>query len=280
MKPKPTTPFDGVAWVTGASSGIGYATALKLAQTGWRVAVTARNLENLETLREAAQGAYGKIIIMEGDVTDAGRMAEIVDTLERDHGGVGLAILNAGIYEPMHGNQLKREVFERAFSTNVNGPINCLVPLTHAMKGRKRGQIALVSSVAGYGGLPMSCAYGATKAALINLAESLKFDFDKMGLLIQIVNPGFVDTPATKGNPFPMPLLLPVDDAANALLAGLSKPHFEITFPKKFTTMMKFINLFPYRAYFSAINRSTKWKDRPLEDALNEKQEGPSKKRW
>ena len=269
---KSTSPFDGVAWVTGASTGIGRQTALKLAQRGWRVVATARSADKLEELVSDAGGGYGYVIPMAGDVADSERMAAIVDEIERDHGGVGLAVLNAGIYEPMEGDELSVATFESTFDVNLKGTVNCLVPLSHAMGARERGQIALVSSVAGYGGLPTSTAYGATKAALINLAESLKFDFDKMGILIQVINPGFVDTPATKSNPFSMPLLMQVDAAADALIKGLDKGSFEVTFPKGFTYAMKVINLLPYWIYFPLMNRMTKWKERPLKgaDANNE----------
>lgn len=278
--PKPVSPFEGIAWVTGASTGIGRATALKLARMGWRVAVTARNGEALDTLVQEALDGYGKIIPMPADICDRAAIADVVATLERDHGGVALAVLNAGIYEPMHGNQLEYEVFDKMFAVNLTGTINCLVPLQKAMFTRKQGQIAFVSSVAGYGGLPTSAAYGATKAALINLAESLKFDFDKMGILIQVINPGFVDTPATKSNPFEMPMLMPVDEAAEALITGLSRASFEITFPKRFTRIMKILNLLPYRAYFALLNRSTKWKNRALEPTDTVFDESASRKRW
>ena len=263
---KPTSPFDGVAWVTGASTGIGRQTALKLAKRGWRVVATARSADKLEELVSEGSTGYGYIIPLAGDVTDSERMASIIEEIERDHGGVGLAVLNAGIYEPMEGDELSVETFQSTFDVNLKGVVNCLVPLAHAMASKERGQIALVSSVAGYGGLPTSTAYGATKAGLINLAESLKFDFDKMGILIQIINPGFVDTPATKSNPFAMPLLMQVDAAADALIKGLDKGSFEVTFPKAFTYVMKLINLLPYWAYFFVINRMTKWKDRPLKN--------------
>ena len=193
---------------------------------------------------------------------------------------MALAVLNAGIYEPMHGNQLEYEVFDKTFDVNLAGTVNCLVPLQKAMFSRRQGQIAFVSSVAGYGGLPTSAAYGATKAALINMAESLKFDFDKMGILIQVINPGFVDTPATQSNPFEMPHLMPVDEAAEALVRGLSRSSFEVTFPKRFTRTMKIMRLLPYRVYFALLNRSTKWKDRPLEPTDTVFDESTSRKHW
>ena len=278
--PKPVSPFEGIAWVTGASTGIGRATALKLARMGWRVAITARNNEALEALVQKASDGYGKIIPMPADITDREAISEVVDTLERDHGGVALAVLNAGIYEPMHGNQLEYEVFDKTFDVNLVGTVNCLVPLQKAMFRRRQGQIAFVSSVAGYSGLPTSVAYGATKAALINMAESLKFDFDKMGILVQVINPGFVDTPATQSNPFEMPHLMPVDEAAEALVRGLSRSSFEVTFPKRFTRTMKIMRFLPYRVYFALLNRSTKWKDRPLEPTDTVFDESTSRKHW
>ena len=278
--PKPVSPFEGIAWVTGASTGIGRATALKLARMGWRVAVTARNSEALDALAVEASDGYGKIIPMPADITDREAIADVVDTLERDHGGVALAVLNAGIYKPMHGNQLDYEVFDKTFDVNLTGTVNCLIPLQKVMFSRRQGQIAFVSSVAGYSGLPTSAAYGATKAALINLAESLKFDFDKMGILIQVINPGFIDTPATQSNSFEMPHLMRVDEAAEALVRGLSRSSFEVTFPKRFTRTMKIMRLLPYRVYFALLKRSTKWKDRPLEPTDTVFDESTSRKHW
>lgn len=264
---KPATPFDGIAWVTGASSGIGRMTALRLAERGFRVAITARAEDALHKLAAEAQSEYGNIVVMPGDVTDEARMADIVAELERDHGGVGLAVLNAGIYLPIEGDVLDVATFRKSFDVNLGGVVNCLVPLSHAMAVRGHGQIAIVSSVAGYGGLPTSAAYGATKAGLTNMAESLKFDFDKMGILLQVVHPGFVDTPATRSNPFSMPMLMDVDKAADALVEGLRGGQFEITFPKAFTRIMKLLNLLPYGLYFPMLNRMTKWKERPLASA-------------
>lgn len=275
---KTASPFDGVAWVTGASTGLGRETALKLAKRGWRVVATARNKAKLNSLVKEAEGAYGYIIPLAGDVTDKKRMAAIVDEIERDHGGIGLAVLNAGIFEPMEGNELAIETFQSTFDVNLMGTVNCLVPVVNAMSERKRGQIALVSSSAGYGGLPTSAGYGATKAGLINMAESLKFDFDKMGIMIQVITPGFVDTPATQSNSFEMPLLMDVDKAADALIQGLDRGSFMVSFPKGFTYPMRFINLLPYWAYFPLINWMTKWKKRPLNEVTNSKS-GDAKKK-
>jgi NAD(P)-dependent dehydrogenase (short-subunit alcohol dehydrogenase family) len=259
-------PKDGAAWVTGASSGIGEALAMRLAGLGYTVAATARDESRLEQLAARSAAQSGRIVPMPGDVTDHEAMARAVADIGRDHGGVALAIFNAGVYRPLHGDNLKLEEFHQTFDVNLRGVVNGLVPTIEAMKSAGRGQIVIVSSVTGYGGLPTSAAYGATKAALTNMAESLKFDLDKMNIRIQVVHPGFVDTPATADNAFPMPALMQVDDAVQRIMTGIKDDRFEITFPKRFTYALKALGLLPYPAYFWAVNRFTGWKDRPLGD--------------
>ncbi|CZT35175.1 SDR family NAD(P)-dependent oxidoreductase [Rhizobium sp. 9140] len=255
-------PEHGLAWVTGASSGIGRALALKLVAEGFGVVVTARSHDKLVALQREATGP-GRIIVLDGDVTDPEDMERVIASIEYDHGTLALVALNAGVFKPVHGEDLHLEDFQETFSVNLNGVVNCLLPAIRHMKVRGQGQIAIVSSVTGYGGLPTSGAYGATKAALINMAESLKFDLDKQGIRIQVVNPGFVDTPATKENAFPMPALVSPEEAAGAIVAGLQGSGFEITFPKRFTYVLKFINILPYWLYFPLINAATGWKKRP-----------------
>jgi NAD(P)-dependent dehydrogenase (short-subunit alcohol dehydrogenase family) len=256
-------PEHGVVWISGASSGIGRALALKLASEGYKVAVTARNHEKLLELQTEAHGLSGSIIVLDGDVTNASDMEHTVAAIEYQHGNLSLAILNAGVYLPVDGAHLKHEDFDRSFAVNLSGVVNCLVPAVRHMRMKGQGQIAIVSSATGFGGLPTSAAYGATKAALINMAESLKFDFDKLGIRIQIVNPGFVDTEATKQNQFPMPNLVSVELAAEEISAGLKSLAFEITFPKSFTYKLKFLQFLPYGLYFKIINRFTGWSEKP-----------------
>lgn len=256
-------PNHGVAWVTGASSGIGRALALKLVSEGYDVVVTARNHARLVALQNEARGP-GKIIVLDGDVTDPADMERVLSSIEYEHGTLALSVLNAGVYLPVHGEDLHLEDFQKTFAVNLNGVTNCLLPAIKHMKRKGQGQIAIVSSVTGYGGLPTSAAYGATKAALINMAESLKFDLDKIGIRLQIVNPGFVDTPATADNAFPMPALVSPEQAAAEIAAGLKQKGFEITFPKRFTYGLKLLRLLPYGLYFALLNRATGWKTRPL----------------
>ena len=256
-------PEHGIVWISGASSGIGRALALKLASEGYKVAVTARSHEKLVELQTDASGLSGSIIVLDGDVTDAEDMEHVMASIEYEHGTLAMAILNAGVYLPVHAEELNRADFEKSFAVNLSGVVNCLLPAIRHMKAKGQGQIAIVSSVTGYGGLPTSAAYGATKAALINMAESLKFDLDKIGIRIQLVSPGFVDTPATRKNAFPMPALISAEDAARQIADGLKSQAFEITFPKRFTILFKLMRLLPYGAYFALVNRMTGWRERP-----------------
>ena len=258
-------PSDGAVWVTGASSGIGKALALDLAGEGFTVYVTARSEEALRELAEQSDGLEGRIVAAAGDVTDTQAMAGIAERIDADGNGLALSVFNAGVYLPVHGETLKVADFNKSFAVNLSGVVNGLVPAIERMKARGRGQIAIVSSVTGYGGMPTSAAYGATKAALINMAESLKFDLDKFGVRIQVINPGFVDTPATADNAFEMPALLQPEEAARRIAKGLKSASFEITFPRRFTYVLKALQFLPYPAYFWLMNAATGWKKRPLE---------------
>lgn len=251
-----------LVWITGASSGIGRATAKLLCQRGWTVAVTARNEATLRTLVNECHDQPGRIVVCDGDVTDGARMAEIVATLEDTEGPIDLAILNAGIYLPMEVSELDLGKFRTSLDVNLMGVANGLAPLLDKMIGRKSGHLAIVSSVTGYGGLPTSLAYGATKAALINMAETLKIELDRHRVDVSIINPGFVETPATDENPFPMPFIVPADKAAKRIVNGLERGKFEITFPKRFTYPLKLINLLPRRWYVALVRRATGW-DKP-----------------
>tara|TARA_R110002020_G_scaffold23525_9_gene78259 strand:- start:6500 stop:7303 length:804 start_codon:yes stop_codon:yes gene_type:complete len=258
-------PTDGSAWITGASSGIGRALALRLAGEGYTVYATARNEQDLAEAERDAVGLDGRIIAAPGDVTNAEAMAEIAARIDAEGNGLALAVFNAGVYLPVHAEILKLGDFDKSFAVNLTGVVNCLAPALERMKARRRGQLAIVSSVTGYGGMPTSAAYGATKAALINMAESLKFDLDKLGVHIQVINPGFVDTPATADNAFTMPALMQPGDAAKRIADGLKSSSFEITFPRRFTYVLKALQFLPYPAYFALMNAATKWKKRPLE---------------
>ncbi len=254
-------PADGCAWVTGASSGIGRAVALALAREGWRVIASARGSGGLASLACEAVGLKGSVHPYPLDVANAQQVADEFAAFTQAHGPVALAVLNAGIYLPVEiSGALDPALFAQSMQVNYMGVVNCLAPLVPAQISHGRGHVVIVSSVTGYGGLPRVAAYGPTKAALINLAESLKFDLDRAGVGISVVCPGFVDTPATADNPFPMPFLISADMAAQRILQGLQEGRFEITFPRRFTYGLKLLNMLPYRLYFLLVKRITGWR--------------------
>jgi short-subunit dehydrogenase len=258
MADYPLSPKDGTAWITGASSGIGAAVAVKLARRGWTVLATARRAEALEDLAKRVNGQRGgKIVPMPGDVTEPEAMADLIDRAYREHGPIALAILGAGTFKPDGIDPFDVENFRLTVEINVKGVANCVAPLMPKWLERRRGHLAVVSSVAGYTGLPTAIAYGTTKAALINFCEAVKFDFDRYNLKIQVINPGFVRTPLTDKNPFPMPFLMEVDDAADRVVRGLERRSFEITFPRRFTCGLKLLRLLPYGLYFPLVHRAT-----------------------
>ena len=239
------------AWVTGAGKGIGYALALALAHQGWRVAVSARTLGDLEKLVAAAPA--GTIKAYPLDVCDAAATTATIDRIETDLGPIALSILNAGTHVPTPLADFKTTTLQHLVDVNLMGTAHGLA----ALLGRARAgdQIAVVASLAGYRGLPGAGAYGATKAALINLTEALKPEADLAGIKLRLINPGFVETPLTAKNTFPMPFLIPVDVATKFIIDGLAGEQFEIAFPRRFTWIMKLLRMLPDSLYFSLTRR-------------------------
>ena len=238
-------PEHGIAWITGASSGIGRATALELARRGWRVAVSARNAAALE---EVAEASSGRVRAFACDVTDPAAVDATIARIEAEQGPIALAFLNAGLSIHDRAPDLDAAVARRVIETNVLGLYNALAPLIGRMAARRRGQIALCASVAGYVGLPFAAAYCASKAAAISTAVSLAVECAPLGIRVQCVNPGFVDTPLTARNDFPMPFLMSPEQAARRIADGFSGGRFEIAFPRRLVWPMKLIGLLPYRA--------------------------------
>lgn len=239
-----------VAWITGASTGIGRALALRLARQGWHVAASARNAEALAALGPGIR-AYPL------DVTDASACARVAGAIRHDLGAIDLAVLNAGTHVPTPASSFDAQAVRALIEVNLIGAANGLAAILPDMIACRRGRIALVASVAGYRGLPGASAYCASKAGLIALAESLKFDLDPLGLKIQVINPGFVRTPLTDRNAFPMPFLMEVEDAVSRILRGLESDRFEIAFPRRFVWLLKALRLLPDRLYFALTRRAT-----------------------
>lgn len=239
-------------WLIGASSGIGEATARALHAQGAQVVVSARNAAALDAWAAQHPGATALAL----DVTDAAAVAEAARTLLAD-GGIDLVMYCAGHYTEMRADSFDLPEVQRHWRVNFEGVLYVLDALLPVLRRQGRGHISVVSSVAGFRGLPKSLAYGPTKAALINLAETLYLDLRHEGVGVSVVNPGFVETPLTAHNDFPMPGLITPDQAAQAILHGWAAGRFEIDFPKRFTFWMRLLRLLPPRPYFSAVARIT-----------------------
>lgn len=257
-------PGDGVVWITGASTGIGRAVALNLCRQGYTVAATARDVERLHSLEAETAELKGRSFAFACDVTDEKAMLATINDIEAKLGPVALAIFNAGNYFPTRGDRLDTLNIINTFEINLFGVVYGLVPTAARMRERGRGQIVIVGSASSYFGWPSASSYGASKAALNNMAEGLKYDFDKMNIRIQVVNPGFVDTPLTEKNAFKMPALMKVEDAAARLIQAIESGGFETSFPQRFTWFLKVLRLLPQAARFLVLNRLTGWKSRPL----------------
>ncbi len=248
----------GIDWVTGASSGIGRALALELAARGRSVAVSARREDKLDELVEEGKSLSGRIVPFPLDITDPDAVARTVRRIEQDLGPLATAVLNAGLHMPTKARALSLEDTRTLVELNLLGTLSCLKAALEPMATRERGQIAVVASVAGYFGLPSAAGYGMTKAGLINMTQALQPELAAMGVKLQLVNPGFVKTPLTDRNRFPMPFLMPVEKAAEGLLRGLESDRFEIVFPWRMAALMRLLRALPMGLALKLTRRLTK----------------------
>lgn len=248
---------EGCAWVTGASSGLGRVLALRLARAGWTVAASARRRELLEELAAEAEAndMQGRIVPLPLDVTDREAVHIRVAEMERNLGPVALAVLNAGTYTPLSVDDFTAEAVRPLVELNAMSTVYGLEALLPAMLERKRGRVAIVASLAGYCGLPSAAGYGLAKAGVINMAEALHPELARRGVTLQVINPGFVRTPLTARNDFPMPFLMEAEAAADAAYKGLCRAGFEIAFPRPFVMLMKLMRLLPYSVFFRLTRR-------------------------
>jgi len=246
------------AWVTGASSGIGRNLSIALAKKGVKVFASARREDRLSEISKISEN----IIPLVMDVTDEKKL--IKDTkifTESTHNLPDLIILNAGISRLFTVDNLDQNynLVKESIDINYFGVMNCLkIIIPHFIK-RKSGHIAIMASVAGYRGLPNSIAYSPTKAALINLAEVLKSELRQYGITVSLINPGFVDTDASKVNKFPMPSMVSIEYATKKIISGLEKSKYEIIFPFFFGLVLKMLRIMPNSLYFYFINKMI-WK--------------------
>ena len=239
-------------WLVGASSGIGQATAHALHEAGAKVVVSARNGAALQAFVAAHPGAQALML----DASDAAAVKTAAQSLLAQ-GPLDLMMYCAGYYKEQRATAFDLAEMLRHQQVNYVGALYVLDAVLPAMLQRGSGHLSLVGSVAGYRGLPQSLAYGPTKAALINLAETLYLDLQASGVGVSLVNPGFVETPLTAGNQFSMPALISPAQAATEILAGWARGQFEIHFPKRFTLWMKTLRVLPYALYFPAIRKFT-----------------------
>lgn len=236
-----------VAWVTGASSGIGRALAVRLARDGYRVAVSARNADELQAL---ALESGGVIQAFQLDVTDRDAVHRVMSEIEAALGPIDMAVFSAGTYVRESISNFNADQFRTMIELNLMGTAYCLETIMPLMVARGKGRIGLLGSVSGYTGLPGGGVYGATKSALITLAEALHPGLAKKGVTLSIINPGFVKTPLTDKNDFPMPFIVTAEEAADHIAKGMAAGKFEIAFSWKMVLLLKSLRLLPYPLYF------------------------------
>jgi len=248
----------GCVWIVGASSGIGRALALALARDGRTVVVSARREPMLAELARAAEALDGSIQPFPLDVTQPKAIAAAVARIEAEVAPIDTAILCAGVYVRDTAAVIRAAQVKETMNVNFFGAVSAMETLAPRMGGRGWGRIVAVASLAGYRGLPYAAAYGASKAALIAYCESLRPELEQAGVTVQVVCPGFVKTPLTDVNEFPMPFLMPVEDAARAIMRGLRSHRFEIAFPRRLAWTMKLLRIVPYWLFFAVTRRMVK----------------------
>tara|TARA_B100001123_G_C15275113_1_gene1011850 strand:+ start:45 stop:800 length:756 start_codon:yes stop_codon:yes gene_type:complete len=242
-------------WITGASSGIGKALAIKFANEGWQVAASARRENLLQDLNKSNQNIHSYPL----DVKDESQTKKVFQNILEKFKNLDICVFCTGIHDPAAEKKLNTQTIRSLMETNFFGTLNCIVAVNNYFKENKSGQISIVSSVAGYRGLPAANGYCASKAALISLAESLFFDFKRYNVKVSVVNPGFINTPMTEKNKFKMPMIKSSEFAAERMFIGLTKKNsFEIHFPFIFTTGMKFLKIMPNWLYFFIVGRGIK----------------------
>ena len=241
-----------IIWITGASSGIGEATARKFAKEGWKVIVSARRVELLEKL-----SSDENIFSYPLDVTDQIQTKQVFEKIINDHKQIDLCIFSSGTYERKSEKELDVQNIRHVIEVNFLGVINCVSAVEKYYKDKNNGHIAVVSSPVGYRGLPKSSGYTPSKAALNNFTQGIYFDFKKFNVKVSLITPGFIKTALTDKNEFKMPFLKSTDYAAEEIYNGLVKKNsFEIIFPLPIKIIYKLIQILPNKLYNYLISKS------------------------
>ena len=244
-----------VIWITGASSGIGKAVATKFAKNGWIVAASARRENLLNELKEINENIYPFPL----DVTDIDKCKLVASSIINQFKNIDICLFGTGMHDPKSEKKFNLEKVREIMEVNYFGTMNSINSIYDYFSEKKNGQISIISSVAGYRGLPAAGAYCASKAALTSFAESLNFDMQMKNVRVSLVSPGFIKTPMTDQNDFPMPMIKSPEFAANEIYIGLTnKKSFEIHFPKAFTYFLKFLQLLPSSLYFKLVSKGMK----------------------
>ena len=239
-------------WITGASSGIGRALAIKFAEKGWQVAASARRESLLNEISELNKNIYPFPL----DVTNSEKCKEVFNQIKEKFQEVDISIFCTGIHDPKSEKKLNLESIKKIMNVNFFGTINSVNAVYEHYREKKSGHISIVSSVAGYRGLPTGGAYCASKSALTTFAESLYFDMKRFNVRVTVVHPGFIKTPMTDQNDFPMPMIKSPEFAADQMFKGLTQSNaFEIHFPKQFTFIMKILQFMPYWLYLKIVKK-------------------------
>jgi short-subunit dehydrogenase len=244
-----------IIWITGASSGIGKALAIKFAEKGWTVAASARRENLLEDLNKFNPNIYSFPL----DVTEIENCKLIANKIIEKFGGIDICVFGTGMHDPKSEKRFNLNKIREIMEVNYFGTMNSINSIYEYFSEKKNGQISIISSVAGYRGLPAAGAYCASKAALTSYAESLNFDMRMKNVRVSLISPGFIKTPMTDQNDFPMPMIKSPEFAANEIFKGLTeKKSFEIHFPKAFTYFLKFLQILPSSIYFKLVSKGMK----------------------
>ena len=244
-----------VIWITGASTGIGKAIAIKFSKNGWNVAISARRLELLEEISKQNQNVFSFPL----DVTNKDDCHKVFTEIKNKLGKIDLCVFSTGTWDPKKEKEIDVEQIENVMKVNFFGTLNSIKSVEKYFKDLGKGHISIVSSIAGYRGLPNSTGYGPSKSALNNLTESLYFDFKRYGVRVSLISPGFIKTPMTDKNKFKMPFLMSAKDAAQRIYKKLSSKDFEIYFPKRLIIPMKILQILPNKIYFYIMKKITKF---------------------
>ena len=245
-----------IIWITGASTGIGKALAIKFANNGWNVAASARREELLKDLNNTNKNIHPYPL----DVTKIDNCKSTAELIIKDLGQIDICVFGTGMHDPQSEKKFNLEKIRQIMEVNYFGTMNSINSIYDYFSEKKKGHISIISSVAGYRGLPAAGAYCASKSALISFAESLYFDMIRKNVKVSVICPGFIKTPMTDQNEFPMPMIKSAEYAADKIYLGiLKRSGFEIHFPKTFTFLMKIIQILPNWLYFGAINFGNKF---------------------